>query len=405
MSILSPKAPSQTPGAHPMTRDRLMLFANMRCLCRSVTLSLVLLVLLGAASSCGNQNRTASKIAQDTKQVEDFDSSLTFNSLTLEEYDSKGRLWWKMKSEQVSYSKDKKIARIQKPNGEFFQDGKAILKVTAKSGEVQQDGQTIFLRGNITATDTRDGLVLRGNELEWQPRNDVLIVRDQVTGTHRQVRLSAKEGRLFSRARRLELVGQVDAMAIEPELQFRSERLVWQIEQQTMTSDRAVQLNRFLNKTPTDRATAGQGMVNLKERTANLKQNAEVNFAKPPLQLAGNELLWSLTEQTVISNQPVTVVNREQQVTLTANKGRMDLGINVVSLAGDVRGVGARNQSQLNSDRLNWNLSNQQFEAEGNVIYQQADPPLNLRGPRASGTLQDQTVVVSGGRVVTEFVP
>lgn len=404
MSILSRKSFS-TPHTQNLSQD-CSAATGLRwpALHRSVALGCALVILLGVAAGCSRPSRIE-KIVRDNKKVEDFDNSLTFNSVTLEEFDSKGRLWWKVKAKQASYSKDKKVARIKDPSGDFFQDGKAILNVVAKEGEVQQNGQSIFLRGQITATDTRDGLVLRGNELEWQPRNDLLIVRDNLTGTHKQMNLAAKEGKFFSRERRMELQGQVVATATDPELQFRSDHVVWQIAQQTLTSDRPLQINRYKNKVPTDQATANQGVVSLKDRTATLKQNAQVIFSKPPMQLSSNALVWSLAAQTVVSNEALTVVNREQQVTLSANQGRMDLNTNLVFMTGAVHGVGGPNQARINSDRLNWNLITQQFQADGNVTYQQANPPLNLTGPRASGRLQDQMVVVSGGQVVTEFVP
>ncbi|HEY9656318.1 MAG TPA: LPS export ABC transporter periplasmic protein LptC, partial [Crinalium sp.] len=148
---------------------------------RSPLLYALLLTLLCTTAACGNRNRTADKIAQDTQQAEDFDNSLTFNAVTLEEFDKKGRLWWKVKAAQASYSKDKKVARLQQPTGEFFQDGVSVLQVKGQQGEVQQNGQTIFLRGKITATDTRDGLVMKGDELEWQPRKELVIVRNNLT--------------------------------------------------------------------------------------------------------------------------------------------------------------------------------------------------------------------------------
>lgn len=224
---------------------------------RSPMLLVLLLVVLGM-TACNNRNRTAAKIAQDTKQAEDFDNSLTFNAVTLEEFDNKGRLWWKVKATQASYSKDKKIARLQQPAGDFFQDGVSVLQVKGQQGEVQQNGQTIFLRGKITATDTRDGLVMRGDELEWQPRNDLVIVRNNVTGTHRQLKVAAKEGRLFTRTQRLELQGQVKAQATNPDLKFQSEHVIWQMKQQTLTSDRPLQVDRFNQTVLTDRATANE---------------------------------------------------------------------------------------------------------------------------------------------------
>ena len=46
-----------------------------------------------------------------------------------------------------------------------------------------------------------------GNELEWLPKEDVLVVRNNLTGENKQVTASAKEARVFSRAKRMELFG------------------------------------------------------------------------------------------------------------------------------------------------------------------------------------------------------
>ena len=66
---------------------------------------------------------------------------------------------------------------------------------------------------------------------------------------------------------------------------------------------------------------------------------------------------------------------------------------------------GQRNQAQMTSDQLTWNVQQQTLLAEGNVNYRQQDPTINLRGPQAKGQLTNQTIIVEGGRVVTEIVP
>ena len=371
----------------------------------STALKLALGGCLLLAGACNNRNAAADKIAQDAQQAQDFDNSLTFNAVTLEEFDKQGRLWWKVKAKQASYSKDKKVARVQEPKGQFFQDGQAVVEVSAQRGEVQQDGQKIFLRGQIVAKDTRDGLMLYGNEMEWQPRTDTLIVRNNVTGKHRRLNLSSKEARFFSRKRQVELEGQVVATATNPALQLKSDRLTWLMQKEIVTSDRPLQVDRFVNKTPVDQAVAERGIVDLKAKLATLNQNARLTMTNPPVQLASNALVWNLNASTVTSDQPVSIVNRQQGVTLTGNQGQMNLKTNLLNLAGNVHGIGERSRSQIHSDRLLWNVTTQQFEAEGNVTYNQASPPLNLTGPKASGALKDQNIVVSGGRVVTEFVP
>lgn len=365
----------------------------------------VLVALLFGLAACGDQSRTVKKVAQDTSSVqEEVENNLTFNDVTLEQADEQGRPVWKVKAKQANYSKDKKVAQVQSPTGELYQDGKPVYQITAQQGEIQQDGKRLFLKGQIVATDPRNGVVLRGNELEWQPSVDLLIVRNQLTGTHRQVQVVAQEARAFSRTSRIELQGRVVAVASDPALQMRTEHLIWQIRDQKLIGDRPVQIDRYKGKTITDRATALQADVDLKAKLVTLKQNAQLALLDPPLQVASNHLSWNLNTEMVTANQPVRIVHRKQQMTVTANQGRMDLQKEIVYLTGNVYGIGERRQA-LNAKALTWYLPTQLVEAEGDVVYRQVEPPASFTGQKAVGKLQDQNLVVSGGRVVTEFIP
>ncbi|MBW4523042.1 MAG: LPS export ABC transporter periplasmic protein LptC [Scytolyngbya sp. HA4215-MV1] len=372
---------------------------------QTVLLGLVLVAALMGLGACANRNHEVERLAKDASNTEDFDGSLTFNSVTLEQANEKGQLWWKVKAKKAIYSNDKKQAQIESPKGELFQDGKPIFEISAQKGEVQQDGKKIFLSGQIIATDVRDKLVLRGNELEWRPEEDLLIVRNKITGVHQQVQMSANEARAYSRKRQVEFLGQVVAVSQKPALQMRTEHLTWQIPQKRLTSDRPIQIVRFINGKPTDQALGDQAEVNLNAQTALLQQNAQLLLLDPPIQVASNSLLWNLGVQTVSSDQPVSVLNRQQQMMLTGNQGSFNLKQKTAQLVGNVQGIGQRNQSQLRSDLLDWNMTTEEFVAQGNVFYRQNNPAFNLKGPKAFGKIRDQTVVVSGGRVVTEIIP
>jgi len=370
-------------------------------------LQLGLMIVLLGLSACGGpkKSQTADKLAQDSSAAQNFDNNLTFKDVTLEQVDEKGRLLWKVKAKQARYSKDQKVATVQNPAGELYQDGKAVYKIQAQSGEVRKDGQTILLKGQIVATDIQSGAIVKGNELEWQPKVDLLLVRNNITGTHPQVQATAKEAKVYSRARQMEFFGQVAATSKDPALGFKSEHLIWEIAKQLIVVDKPVQIDRYVGTVVSDRAVADQAEVQLKTKVATLKQNAQLSIADPPLEIASNSLVWNLNNQTVVSDQRVDVLHREQRVALSANQGRGDLEPRIFYLTGNVQGKGERNQSQLAADNLTWYIPTQQIEATGNVVYTQADPPFNLKGPKASGTLQDQNIVVSGGRVVTEIIP
>jgi len=98
----------------------------------------------------GEPRRTANKATQDTSSVENVESNLTFNDVTLEQADEQGRSVWKVKAEEATYSKDKKVAH-SKPTGELFQDGKPVYQIIA-SRESPAGWQAVVSQGQIVAS-------------------------------------------------------------------------------------------------------------------------------------------------------------------------------------------------------------------------------------------------------------
>ena len=359
-------------------------------------------------SACNPQTRTEKKLKQDTSATQ-IEGSLVFNNVTLDQADEKGRPLWKVKAKQAVYTKDKKIARVDNPNGDLFQDGKVVLQVSAKNGEIRENGQQVFLKGQISATDTRNGAVFHGDELEWRPKEDLLVVRKNLKGNHPQLQATANEGRYFSRKQQMELLGQVAAISKNPDLQMKTEHLTWQVQQQTVIGDRRMQMEQYKAKTVTDRVEADNSEVNLKTKIAILKQNVQLTSLDPPLLMSSNSAVWNLNTETVVSDQPIRIVHQRENVILTANRGVVDLQRKVANLTGGVQGVGSRNQANLFANQLTWEIPTQNIQASGNVRYQQVNPPFSTTGPTAVGKLQDQSIVVSssgtGNRVVTEIIP
>lgn len=359
-------------------------------------------------SACNSQTRTEKKLKQDTSATQ-IEGSLVFNNVTLDQADEKGRPLWKVKAKQAVYTKDKKIARVDNPNGDLFQDGKVVLQVSAKSGEIRENGQQVFLKGQISATDTRNGAVFHGDELEWRPKEDLLVVRKNLKGNHPQLQATANEGRYFSRKQQMELLGQVAAISKNPDLQMKTEHLTWQVQKQMLIGDRRMQMERYQAKVVTDRVEADNSEVNLKTKIAILKQNVQLTSLDPPLLMSSNSAVWNLNTETVVSDQPIRIVHQKENMILTANRGVVDLQRKVANLTGGVQGVGSRNQANLFANQLTWEIPTQNIQASGNVMYQQVNPPFSTTGPTAVGKLQDQSIVVSssgaGNRVVTEIIP
>ncbi|PIG94988.1 LPS export ABC transporter periplasmic protein LptC [Gloeocapsopsis sp. IPPAS B-1203] len=374
---------------------------------RGFTAQRLVVVLLLAAMGCQSQNQTANKLSEDTTTVQKIDTELTFNNVDLEQADEQGRTVWKVNAAQALYSQDQQVAQVKNPTGELFQDGKPVYQIKAQEGEVHQDGKQLFLKGQIVATDPKSGLVLRGNELEWLPEKDLLIVRNQITGSHKQVQAVAQEARVFTRKQHVELQGKVVANTTNPATQLRTEHLTWLIEEEKFIADRAIAIDRYQDKKITARSTANSGEFSLKTNVATLKQNAQLALVNPPVQVASNSAVWDLNTEVVTTDQPVRIVHHQEKMTMTAKQGRMDLQKQIAYLNGDVAGSGQKGQT-INSQRLTWTIPTQLVEAQGNVVYRQSQPPVSFTGDKAVGKLQDESLVVrsgSGNRVVTEIIP
>ncbi|AFY86964.1 protein of unknown function DUF1239 [Chroococcidiopsis thermalis PCC 7203] len=366
---------------------------------------LVGVVLVTLLFGCEQRTQTAETVAQaPSSPPQQVQRDLTFNDVILEQSDKQGKLFWKVKSKQATYSKDRKTAQVENPVGQLFQDGKPVYDITAKTGEIQQDGAKLLLKGEIVAKAPAYNLVLRGNELEWQPNQDLLIVRDRLTGEHPQMQTVAQEARVRSRAGIVEFLNGVQATAKESNVQMQTEQLTWQFRAQKLIGDRPIKFDRYQNHKITDRGTAGRGEYDLKTNIATLAQNAQISLQEPPLQVNGNSLKWNVDTKTVIADQPVRVVQRQQQVTVSGDRGRLETEKQVAYMNGNVKGVGQKQQT-VTSDALTWYIETQQMEATGNVVYQQFQPPATLKGQKAVGKLDAQNFVVSGGRVSTQFVP
>lgn len=374
---------------------------------RDVGWLLLVLTFLWGTTAC-NPPKAVEKIQQDAANVSDFEGNLSFNNVTLEQADEQGRPLWNVKAKKAVYSKDKKIARIEFPVGDLYQNGQLVLKVKAKQGEIQEDGKLVFLRGEIVATDPRNGMTLKGTELEWRSQENILVARNQLVGTHQKMTATAKEGKYYSTNQQLELIGKVEGTSQDPDLRIRTERLFWLIPQSLLTTDQRIQIDRYLQKKVTETAIANASQVNIKTQVATLQKKVQMVSANPPLQLEGEALVWNIKNKLVVANQPVTIYHKQQQVLAKGQQGQMDLQRNIAILGKGARGIGLKNQSELIGQQVTWYISNEQFIAEGNVRYRQTDPPLNLNGTKAVGRLRDQTVVVTGNpgdRVVTEIIP
>jgi lipopolysaccharide export system protein LptC len=161
----------------------------------------------------------------------------------------------------------------------------------------------------------------------------------------------------------------------------------------------------------TDKVKAAQAIVQLNDHLVTIEKEIEYNSLEPPVQIAASIIRWQYKDRVVSTDQPIQLRHTPDNVTLTANKGVANLNAKFIHLHDGVKGNSPKDGGKLYSENLIYDLSNRAIAAEGNVVYEQAKPPLNLTGTQAHGLIQGETItnlVITGNpqdRVVTEIFP
>ena len=363
---------------------------------------IVLMIAIVGTSGCVPESKPKPK--QSPAVVE---AKLELDNLSFQQVDKQGKPLWKVRAQKGVYSPDKKRAQVTNLDGDFYQDGQIVLHVTAKVGEVEQSGEKVILRGDVVTKETRNQLILIGQEVEWQPKADLLIIQGKVQANQPKFQVNADEGRYFSRKQQLDLSGKITAYAQDPRLAMQTTHITWLVKNKTIVGDKPVQIQRYQQQQITSQVTANSFSSALDLKIINLQGNVQLNAIQPLIQVNGESFAWNIDRELITANRPIKIVDSKEAVTLTAKTGELDIQKSLATLAGQAIAVAERNQARLEANQLVWEITSQQLIGTGNVTYQQIDPIIKFTGTRGVGKLQDRSIVVSGGKeqVRTEFIP
>ena len=362
---------------------------------------LLLLLIIGIVG-CQTSTPEPKRASQEHRS----DTQLVLNNAVLEQSNDRENTVWKIKAESIVYSEDKQSASLNKVVGNLLQDGKIILQLSAKTGEVRDNGNVILLNKEIIASDPRNGGAIYTDAVEWRPQENLLLIKEKFNAIHPNLEITANRGKYFTDTESLEIQEDVVATTNKPTLRLNSDRLIWKISQEQIESPGVVEIVRYNDRTVTDKLVSDRAVVDLASHTATLNQNIELTSLDPQLQVATNFLTWNYQDRIGKTNQPIQILDRDRQISLTGNRGEIDLQRQLASLQDGVQGINRLKASELYARQLNWKIDTEEVEAIGDVVYEQADPQARLTGEKAVGTLRDNNIVVTsnGKQQVTTVI-
>ena len=354
-----------------------------------------------AITACQSDLSETADSEETAKNVARLSTELTLDDAILEQADRTGNLVWKIKARRTTYSDDRKVAYLENITANLLQDKKIILKLQGKQGEIKEQGNLIVLKEDIIVSDARNQSVLRGNLMEWRPLENTLLVKDNLQANHPNLAVTASMATYATDTETIDLMGQVVAHTTEPNLLLRSDRLYWQLPQQKVVADNPLNVVRYDNrdnKTVTDRLRADRGEVALDRQTVTLKNNIELTSVIPDIQIATNSATWNYRERSIDTQDPIQVVARQQQLTVTGNKGQIDFQTEIATMQKGVKAIDNRQRATLYARQAVWNISQQEIIATESVTYNKEQPQINLTGDKAVIQLQNNKAVVTSDR-------
>lgn len=344
------------------------------------------------------------KVVEETKKTEfsrEVEQGLVLYNAILEQSDEKGQMLWRLSTKKAIYTQDKQSAILEGLTGNLYEDGKIILKVSADKGEVKKEGKEIYLSENILAFDTRNKAEFKGDSIVWKPEENVMLMEGNqgITANHPKLVIKAKQAKYNTSTELVELDKEILGTTINPSLQLKTQHLYWQIPENKIIGNTLIDIVRYDNqKKVTDKLKSHQAEIDLDAHVAIINGNIEYQSLKPPLQAATEKITWYYVDRKMRSNTPTKLVQVEDNMTLTANNVDFHLEENQLYLKGGIYGQAVKNEVEIYSDNLVWNLDNQEINADGNVFYKQVNPDFNLRGISAVGKLQDKQMTVKGNQ-------
>lgn len=354
-----------------------------------------------------------------TKAVE---GGVALSNVVLARSDAKGQLLWKFQAQGLTYGDRQQVAKAKTIKGQLYAAGKPVFDIAAEGGTVRQTNQQVRLEGKIQVTDRQRKVLFQGRETRWNPELGRLVVRNGLAVTHPQLQLWANELQASKRGREVKVTGNVlmETRAKgngEPRrIRLRADQALWTVDQNTFraglvlgnSQQPTVQIERInasQDNNPKEKALAlaGEALANLKTGIVLLR--SPVRLSMGSLTLTSREIAWDTQAQKLSSPELLQIQDPLRQVSVFANQGTLTQPQNLLDLQGKVEVTGLRDRARLTTDRLLWNTQNQRIEARGNVNYIQDSPAFKLRGPKALGRLEEQTIRIDGPNVVTEIVP
>lgn len=302
---------------------------------------------------------------------------LSFTDFTLRQANPSGKPTWEMRTPRITYNSDKSAAQVEKPVGILFDEsGKAIYEIQGDRGAIEgEKAEVIRINGNVVARQLQEpGAVLKGEELEWRPEEQLFTLKRNVVGTYRDATIKGNEGRFDVRQQQLDIIGPMLATLKQGDLvsEVKTDSPRWLLAEQRLIAANPLQAERRDRGQIKGQGRSQQGELLLEPQILILQRQVELDARDPVAQLRGEDLRWTLPQNLVISPVAVQAFYPAEQTMVRGDRGQANLDSQIIQLEGNAESFSEKDQARLQANRLIWNQRTAEATAVGGARYQRS---------------------------------
>ncbi len=343
-----------------------------------------------------------------------------FRSLDLQQRTKDGLPAWSLKSPEARYDIRSSVARVLRPEGVIFANGKPLYRLASTTGTVINDGEVILMEGSIRLQRLGSNpLLISADRALWIPGKSLMRFELNPRVRNPQNQLSSQSATLLLDRDLLQLRGQPQlerwsqpfplsgpAPATAPDIIGTVRAVDWHPGTGDLQGQGPVWFSR---RPPRSAATRAPQVL----RAARLEGNTlrQLYTLQGPVTIEdpaergwfrGGALQLDGRNQSLKSADPFQA--QRGTLWLAGETLRVEAQPTTVSVEGRCR-LRQSGGDELESRLCRWNWTTQAVEAEGDVLLRRPSNGQSTRAQRIAGQLGPKGQVLAstpGGRVVTE---
>jgi len=250
----------------------------------------------------------------------------------------------------------------------------------------------------------------KNGKLLWEITAD----KAEYTENNRRAELSQIKGKFFDagkelidvvgatgiidqNSKKIIIEGKVEAIAKKDDVKLKSDRMIWESEQGLLTATGNVKAEKDSAKPNIKIVMVGKLLTAYPSRNLfTISQNVVATSIAPPLKIKSEKLTWNTAKNLVISPNAIAITQTKTQTNLNSDRGQWDINLDRVSLDGNIMARVPESDIDIETSALIWDISKQLVTLDEALKVSSISRQVAIAANTGKANLATQTIRLNG---------